>query len=138
MKSIVEENSLYKGYKYMVMFLELGHRCGYVQVPDDHPINNDDCWVDPETDITCHGGITFCHRTTMPDNDAEAHLWIGFDCRHYGDAVDADAFEGYFGKSKAEFASYDMKGVVRTKDYVVSECERIIEQLVAIESCYIR
>lgn len=136
MKSIVEANGLYKGYKYMVMFLPIGHRCGYVQVPDDHPIHND-CRIDPETSISCHGGITFCHRTTMPDNDTEDHLWIGFDCRHYGDAVDAAALERYFGKSKAEVASYDMKGVVRTKDYVVSECERIIDQLVAIESFYI-
>ncbi|MFZ1363073.1 MAG: hypothetical protein WAS05_09130 [Candidatus Nanopelagicales bacterium] len=66
----------------VVKHLGLGHLCGYVRVPEDHPWHNklydDECY----DDVVVHGGLTY----------SEAELgewWIGFDCAHLGDYIPA-------------------------------------------------
>jgi hypothetical protein len=81
----------YKGYEYLVLQMPIGHLCGYVKVPKDHP------YFGKEYDlmnIDCHGGLTYAsHHDGKPDirikNDYEKYyskgFWIGFDYAHAGD-----------------------------------------------------
>uniref|UniRef100_A0A6H1ZS46 Uncharacterized protein n=1 Tax=viral metagenome TaxID=1070528 RepID=A0A6H1ZS46_9ZZZZ len=74
-----------------VLFLrrngELGHLCGYVGVPKNHPLYERDYGEDSAAyyDIDIHGGVTFTNYwdELIP---AILHRWyIGFDCAHLGD-----------------------------------------------------
>lgn len=91
----------------------LGHLCGYVGVPPDHPwyeqhydnvrrIRTDE--DDPYGDwVDVHGGLTFsgscreggaiCHRPEFAANDPV--WWLGFDCAHLGDMSPGNRFDGY-------------------------------------------
>lgn len=39
---IIEREFEHKGYKCVVVFQEMGHRCGYVGIPDTHPLYKKD------------------------------------------------------------------------------------------------
>lgn len=39
MKWKVEKSAEYLGYQYVVVFTQMGHRCGYVGVPKSHPMH---------------------------------------------------------------------------------------------------
>ena len=42
---IIESDFVYKGYRCVTTFTDMGHRCGYVGLPEDHPLygmENDD------------------------------------------------------------------------------------------------
>ena len=47
-----EERFEYRGYPCVILFMDMGHRCGYVDVPESEAVADDD-------DISCHGGITW-------------------------------------------------------------------------------
>jgi hypothetical protein len=97
--------------------LELGHLCGYVGVPRDHPL-----WgrgygdlYDANVDIRVHGGITFSDTIKQFGEDI---WWFGFDCAH---AVDISPY------SKADI---EMSGATyRNMRYVRKEVRCLAEQL---------
>jgi hypothetical protein len=69
---------------------DLGHLCGYVGVPLDHPdaqpsINERgyDTQYD-NVDVSVHGGLTF---SEMGEGEPwiRGFYWLGFDCAHAGD-----------------------------------------------------
>jgi len=55
----------------------LGHYCGYVEVPKDHPAHG---LSYDEIDVDVHGGLTYGQ---VSDNGTI----FGFDCAHVGDFV---------------------------------------------------
>lgn len=150
---IIEGGGLYKGYEYLITFTCLGHRCGYVAVPPEHPVNGQVKTVvntitgDEQLDydssgIDCHGGVTFLSRESGIKEllkIACTDLWIGFDCAHCYDGKDLDLVEKYYGsesqqlKFYREFPQYrrDLESFekVRSFRYVEKECKKIINQL---------
>ena len=105
------------GLKAQVIASPMGHRCGYVGVPEGHPMygkHYDDVNVD------VHGGLTF-------SNDEDG-LWLfGYDCSHWGDAKD---FELMSDEMKRTFTRWpDTKGTIRTLEFCVAECESLAKQL---------
>lgn len=67
------------GYKCVVLFFRMGHRCGYVGVPNWHPcagMNYDELGA---LGVECHGGLTYSEGflRNMLDDDL---WWFGFDC----------------------------------------------------------
>lgn len=127
-----------------LMVSEGSHRCGYVEVPKSHPLHNveysekcnfltlnDDEEIgkrgiiplmcrkegggeSPECFFDVHGGITYS-GTGKNDYPGDGGLWwFGFDCAHSGDATKYCNFDG---------------DVLRTQDYVMSECENLARQL---------
>jgi hypothetical protein len=155
----VEGGGSYKDYEYLIVLNKSGHRCGYVAIPNDHkysrsPKENNEL-INGKTyasyhyenlDIDCHGGLTFMG----PDHDLKflvetkcKDIWIGFDCGHYLDLADVEAFKKYFGQKEYEdkksfftiINHYDKRGsgIVRAYDYVEKECKSIIDQLIKIE-----
>jgi hypothetical protein len=102
----------------VIMHSELGHRCGYVGVPDTHPLFEANYGSIPEDyDLTVHGGLTYSGNGDYP---VPSDLWwFGYDCGHLGDAAAP-------GSLLARFA---FGGVHRTLEYCENECESLAKQL---------
>lgn len=130
---VVEARFEHKGYPCVVLFQPMGHRCGYVGIPEWHPYYGK---RDNELRIYCHGGLTYANRRlqTQPDTDL---WWIGFDCAHYGDRPDMEAIQRYYPENKhlmqyAASLSFD-GDTVKTLEYVKENCIHIAELLKQIE-----
>jgi hypothetical protein len=64
----------------------LGHLCGYVGVPQRHPLygrSYDEVYdlIDPEV----HGGLTYADQGNEAVGEDLAAWYFGFDCAHSGD-----------------------------------------------------
>ena len=67
----------YKGFPCVVLFMNLGHRCGYVGIPFSQQFVDRDL----QDEISCHGGVTY-YDTHLRFQDDENMIWIGFDTAH--------------------------------------------------------
>ena len=82
--------------------------CGYVVLTSDNKLFGLDYdTIYSKVNTSVHGGLTY-------SDEGDGGWVIGFDCAHAGDLC--PAFE-YF------------DGVYRTKDYVISECEKLAESI---------
>lgn len=104
----------------------VGALCGYVGVPEGHPLHGKD--YDDAGDIDVHGGLTFanscspkakedrgiCHKPAPGEPD---HVWwLGFDCAHSGDVCPS-------------LDRADCYGEYRDIPYVEAECRKLAKQL---------
>lgn len=82
----------------------------------ENRIDDGTCCISTAIDV--HGGITFSDKF-----DDGTNLWyFGFDCNHCDDY--APAYSARFS---------DAKGLVyRTKDFVINECYRLVDQLLIV------
>ena len=154
--SKTEESGTTHGLDYAVVATSMGHRCGYVRVPVGHPLHGlsygdkapgvcradlDDepigkrgaiplmcAALDGEDEravaldilFNVHGSLTFGGSRS----DGEGDWWLGFDCGHAGDRADPELL------TSESYRSIYLGGVVRTLDYVRSECEILAKQIV--------
>jgi hypothetical protein len=128
------------GYRAVVLMLDTGHRCGYVEIPHPHP-----CYEKEYSDINVnvHNGLTFsAYSSEMPYAVPEGFWVLGFDCIHSGDAIDLEAYDrysnmGYLSKTQEDisyvFNAIFTNDTVRTLDFVVAECESLATQLKEME-----
>ena len=82
--------------------------CGYVVFTSDNKLyglDYDDIYT--KMFISIHGGLTY-------SDEHEGGWLIGFDCAHAGDLCPA-------------FPNFD--GIYRTKEFVISECEKLAEEV---------
>ncbi len=106
-----------------------GHLCGYVKIPEDHPLFGKG-WEDV-TELNCHGGITA--------NEYHEEHWIGFDCAHSGDyCPSTEKFKKELGNElfpiPKEFMKYSMfNPVYKNINYVTCELKELVDQLVEIK-----
>jgi hypothetical protein len=129
------------GYRAVVIFNETGHRCGYVEIPRSHPCYEKEY---SDIDVDVHGGLTFSAYSKEMPYDTPAGFWVlGFDCIHYGDAIDLEAYERYSNMGYIPKVQEDISHIfnaiftddeVRTLDFVVAECESLAAQLKEMES----
>lgn len=149
MKSyIIEKEWESNGLKCIIVFQKWGYRCGYVEVPQTHPLFgkyytnyiNDSTNVEIKDYFNVHGGITFSgelseHSTT------NKNWWFGFDCYHWDDIADFDLAHKYFPKNNIlsfaikEFqidsnSDCEIDCSIKTLDFVVEQCESLAKQLV--------
>lgn len=132
-----------------------GALCGYVGVPEGHPLHGvgysecpkgcgeDHCSHSPESTINAHGGLTFadscnpkakedrgiCHKPAPGEPD---HVWwFGFDCAHAGDFC--PMFEGrYYTKSTLGMPTgWGTVVEYRNIAYVTEQCRGLAQQLAA-------
>jgi len=76
--------------------MPLGHRCGYVKLPEDHP------WYGKhydDIDVRIHGGLTFAGELACGCSELDSGFWIGFDCAHCYDMLDPDEMSPEYLKS---------------------------------------
>lgn len=128
----------HQGYDYVVWVNEMGYRCGYVRVPEDHP-----CWGKSydQIDVDVHGCLTFGeHVKKADDRFPVSGYWVGFDCGHYVDEPDPDEMSLELLKMhrlmKKEMKIFleslgleDVEGKIRNERYVESQCRNLIGQL---------
>lgn len=117
------------GLKAVCLLVHGSHRCGYVAVPEGHPLHGVSYSADtpvlsgesPEMRFDVHGGITFSGFADdgypAPDSGGHKLFWYGFDCAHSGD--------GLMGRLRDLSSGCP----VRSADYVVAECEKLAAQL---------
>lgn len=104
----------------------MGHRCGYVCIPEDHPFRDKN--EIEKYDIRVHGGITFS------DEIGAFGYMIGFDCAHSGDKSDLSLMSKELRKAMKETKLSKMLecGNGRSAAYVKGECMRLRDQLIAV------
>lgn len=127
---------------------KLGHLCGYVQLPLDHPLNGGKEYFSLDADeilargpaifaearasqkltsIQVHGGITYNAKglpgsSILTEGSRKEHYWIGFDCCHSDDLLP--------GLKPAVANNY----TYRSWDFVQAEVTELAAQLKAFEA----
>lgn len=119
---VQEERFEYRGYPCVVLFMDLGHRCGYVGVPSNVHVDIDK--------IGCHGGITYGPDPGLHFQEDDDISWIGFDTCHYGDGRDVEKVKEYFGR---DISGFDFGGTIKTLEYCKEECKKIVDQIISNE-----
>lgn len=120
------------GYKCVVVGQGMGHRCGYVGIPEGHKYYRKHY---DEIDVMVHGGLTYSEfHSKYPIETDEKLWWIGFDCGHAGDGVDLDlvkelmSAEYYEHRKKIE-GMFPMDDEIRSTEYVEVELHCLVAQL---------
>ena len=128
-----------EGYPAKILLTSMGHHCGYVMLPKNHPLygvgygEEHPClglshyhWETYHTPCGyyhVHGGITYAA-------EHEDNTWAyGFDCAHSGDSPDMDwlkANNPSLAKSMSGMAKY---GTFKDAAYVERECRSLATQL---------
>ena len=104
------------GYEAEVIATKMGHRCGYVTVPEDHP-HYGKGYDDIDADV--HGGLTFANKGTF-----------GFDCAHLDDGKDVSIMSDEYKKIFQAWPSLiDSEATIKTLEFCVAECESLAKQL---------
>jgi len=101
------------------------HLCGYVRIPEGHPLYHHDYGVCGGVDV--HGGLTFSGQPyNVVSGERLDGWWVGFDCNHYGDL---NALSKRGRSCWVASVLYDASGVYRNSDFVRLELYRLTEQL---------
>lgn len=134
-KPYQEERFEYKGYPCVILFIPLGHRCGYVGLPTTSKFY---CKNYGSIPVICHGGLTY-GKTRLYGQLDKSIYWIGFDCAHAFDGKDLDKTMEYFEdmpRQELDFVKMlaSLGDEVRTQEYVHKQCESIVEQIIRLES----
>ena len=97
---------------------DVGHLCGYVGIPQSHPVFGKGCKDVPGR---VHGGITYSdHKITSVSDEHDRYAdyyWLGFDCGHLGDLCPGSRVDS------------DRGGSYRDIGYVRDEVGRLAEHL---------
>lgn len=86
--------------------------CGYVEVPEGHPLHGIETDDDRINRLTVHGGVTWV------DKMGAFEYCIGFDCNH-----------GYDYTPYIYSIVNSTPDQYRTKEYAEAECRRLAEQI---------
>lgn len=142
----IEESGIHDGFPYIIIGMNMGHRCGYVGLATTKRTGKIIDVVDfvevklpmefdPELHLNVHGGITYNGTNEEFDKIIGSSIevnWLGFDCMHAGDAVDMALMEELadpkFIELKKEFPPLN-NDIVRTFEYVKEETLNMISQI---------
>lgn len=137
MKPFIEKEFTYRDFKCAILMMDLGHRCGYVDV--SHTKFNNINYMDIETLFDVHGGLTYSSKHLYGFEDG---WWIGFDCAHYMDAPDYASLCMLIGKQgnkedmERVLNSYKFSlpfykdDIIRTQEYVEEELIHLVDQII--------
>ena len=134
MSKVIEKEWREGDFNCKVIFMPLGHRCGYVGVPKGHHMYGLD--YEKYTDeIDCHGGLTYCG---FLGEENKEYWYFGFDCAHADDGVDIESLKKY-GFDISPFLSMFLPIVelwepnessqFKTKEFCEEQCNSIAEQI---------
>lgn len=145
---------VYNGYDALIVrHPDFGHLCGYVVIPQDHPLYGNNNYMQDMNHLDVHGGITygqFQYLTELKDNNKYKDKYlIGFDCAHTWDIQPyydkrqvikdiqkeyvhelndlINKFESTLGIKKD--ALYE-KETYKNIEFVTAELKRLIDQLI--------
>lgn len=148
------------GFRAVVIMGTLGHHCGYVAVPKDHPLYGkdygDDCECltfpsdevmgkrgiiplfcsngEPRPDVVfnVHGSLTYSGGNGKYPVKAPDVWWFGYDCGHCTDAPSDEYLEHMRIKYPDLPSVYSQVAGTTFKDldYNIAECESLAQQLI--------
>lgn len=130
----------YKGYECRVLFMDMGHRCGYIKIPEGHPLCVDDYDYINEF-VNCHGGLTYAAHY-LNGEKCDDGVWVGFDCCHSTDVIDLEALEKYYPEQISKYGREWWKAyasiwycyqTIKTLDFCKDQLKSLAEQLKAIK-----
>ena len=122
------------GLRAVVIATEMGHRCGYVGLPESSKLYGVHYNNELLDAIDVHGGLTFSELAGKYPIESSL-FWFGFDCNHSGDAKDPEiASEEYLKLFEKYRVLGNYSGTVRDLAFCERECEQLATQLAAIES----
>lgn len=134
---VVEDGGIYKNYQYLITFMHMGHRCGYVGINKENKFYNLSHYDDlPDLDV--HGGVTFFDTSDciIDENlikNSCGDKWIGFDAGHYMDKLDKFlAIKLFSSPNYYLLNNVVIYGEIRSKEYMIQECKNLIDQLVEL------
>lgn len=115
------------GLRAVVLALPLGHRCGYVAVPHEHPAYGKGY---DDVDVEAHGGLTYAGGEDEYPAEGSGLWWFGYDCAHYLDAPDpALMHERHKELYSLNLMILSEGATVKDTAYCVAECESLAKQL---------
>lgn len=123
--AIVKRNILKEPYSKELAYFG-GHLCGYVQIPESHPLFGKE---EELNELDCYGGVTF--------NEVGPPHLIGFDCAHSFDYVPTMQKlneSGIKGLNSEIYKNYpQLKPTYKNMGFCISKCMEIIDQLIEIK-----
>lgn len=149
-KYIIELEFTHKGLECVVIFTDMGHRCGYVGVEEGSPLfgidydepiivaENGDSLA-PEDLFGVPGGLNYSDDLCHAIDKKRPLWWFGFDCAHCNDSKDYESTLKYFGEERCEaLRVYEdlLMGEVKTLEYVVNACKNLAKQIVQVVKTY--
>ncbi|MEM7515319.1 MAG: hypothetical protein AAF368_00145 [Planctomycetota bacterium] len=99
----------------------LGHWCGYLCIPEGHPLHGRDLESD-DLGPDIHGGWTWARSYLPNKKDASDGWWVGFDCAHSGDLQPG-------GRWRTKPTPFANNSTYKTLNFVKSELFRACAEL---------
>lgn len=129
LRNVIERGRV-SGLDYLIVGLSIGHRCGYVRLPEGHPWHDVSSEDEALDGVRVHGGVTF-----YGELDEAEGIWLGFDCAHSDDARDPSLYDDEYRaiQAKHPWPTFGRKQTIRTTDYVRAECKHLAEQIAEAE-----
>ena len=131
MNKVIEKEWREGDFNCKVIFMPLGHRCGYVGVPKEHPMYGLD--YEKYTDeIDCHGGLTY---SGFLGEENKEYWYFGFDCAHFGDGIDIESLKKYGFQNEIDnllrlkTTWYSLQIPFKTQKFCEEQCHSIVEQI---------
>ena len=130
----LEKKDTYKGYAYYIVAQDIGYRCGYVEVPSNHPYFCKEYTHLGHIDV--HGGLTYSSSNL---GEWLTDSWfLGFDCAHMSDLYDESIFAGLKPKQRSMLLEVNNiernniynKATIKTVEFVEEELQNLIDQLI--------
>jgi hypothetical protein len=136
----VESDFEYKGYRCVVIFTDMGHRCGYVGIPSGHMLYKkrySDYLDIPKSElddekIGKRGMIPILSAAFDDDERVSLDCWFNVHggLTYSGDGnypVESDLW--WLGFDCAHYNDYNP---VRSKGYVEDECKSLVDQIIKL------
>lgn len=154
-KYVIESQGLCLDLQFLVVFRGMGHRCGYVQLPERMSAERDWGYEEVEEMITSHcphGGVTFVGDLSevVDEDDAQSFrpgTYVGFDANHGNDSADRECVLKYFPDTEiTEAHAQSLKAFadvlndtkcpfkIRTEEYMLEECVKLARGLNYVET----
>lgn len=117
------------GLSAVVLMNNIGFRCGYVGIDEDHPLYRVNYASSDILDsFNVHGGLTF---SDFSKRLGDKNLWwFGYDCGHIGDIPSKEYIGEYKRRVHSDYWHMEEKeGTHKSLEYCVQECENLARQL---------
>lgn len=123
---LVEKRFTASGLRCHVIFSDMGHRCGYVTIPELHPLYGVG-YDDPKVyGIEVHGGLTYAGASRTKKG------WVfGFDCAHCDDKHDLEGVKKHWPDAYVLTSPYykNEQGTIKTLAFVEKELRNLAKQI---------
>ena len=118
------------GLECLILAQTLGFRCGYVRLPDGHPLIGHKIGDEEVEAIDVHGGVTFLDDM---DHVGLSGHWIGFDCGHAWDGHDESIMSESIRSLMGQCPTLLSRGTAWDTETVAAEVERLAEQVAMVK-----